>query len=510
MFTGRKILVAWGAMALLALPLLAGQTFAGETAEKAKQPQKPLAAKASARSNKETHDSEKQVKKAVKARDVKVVQHAAEEADEQAGEDADEDAAVQKTSYSTARPRRGPGHVITIWRGGQPRVASIANRQDGQEAPPPPDAGQGQVPWESTPEEVSPFLDEPQHQHGGGCAGGCADGECTSGGCTSGCGSDCGGCGQCEVCLSGCAYRPWWAHRASIFAEYLYLHPSGIDMAHAIQQNGTGGAGTTPEGRVGVVDQDYNSAYRAGFAVPLSPCSSIQAAYANYHAHGTDSLAAPNVLGGTVASLVLHPGSVNAGSTSSLVDATNDIDFQVVDVDYRHILGTGCKYFVNYAVGVRYAKLDQGFSQIGEFAPPTGTILTETDIDFEGAGLRAGLDAEQRLGATRFGVYGKSFINVILGRFRSNYSQFDLTTDSVQALSNWKDERAVPILEYEVGLSWTSYSGRWRFSAGYYTAFWFNAITTPQYVQAVQNADFVNLGDTVTFDGLVSRLEFRY
>jgi hypothetical protein len=405
---------------------------------------------------------------------------------------------VEQASYSTARMRPSTGrHRITVWRGGRPTLASTALQEQEAEMPPEPDDGEGQVPWASEPETVSPFLDE-SRAHAGGCAtGNCGDGSCDG--------------GECATCAGPCVCgRPWWAHRTHIFGEYLYLHPTGVDMAHAIQQNGTGGSGTTPEGRVGVVDQNYNSAYRVGFGVALGPCASIVTSYANYHSHATDSLSAPDVLGGTVGSLVLHPESLNAGSTSFLVDAFNDIDFQTVDVDYRRLLGGGYRYFVNYAVGVRYAKLVQEFGQIGEFAPPTGTIETTTDISFEGAGLRAGLDGEQRLGGTRLGVYGKGFINVLFGRFNSNYLQFDLTTDSIQSLSSWKDERVVPVLEYEVGLSWTSRGGHIRATAGYYTAFWFNAVTTPEYVQAVQYADFVNVGDTIAFDGLVSRLEFRY
>jgi hypothetical protein len=281
-------------------------------------------------------------------------------------------------------------------------------------------------------------------------------------------------------------------------------------MAHAIQQNGTGGAGTTPEGRVGVVDQNYTSAYRTGFGIALGPCASIQASYADFHAHNTDTLAAPDISGGTVASLVMHPESVNAGSTSSLVDAVNDIDYRLADIEYRRLLAGGCRFALNYSIGARYGKLQQDFLQIGDFAPPTGTIQTTTNITFEGGGLKLGLDGMQRLGNTRFGVYGKGALSLLFGHFDTDYLQFNVTTESVQAASNWTDERVVPVLEYEVGLNFTSYSGRWRFSTGYYTAFWFNTIATPQYVQAVQNADFVGLGETIAFDGLVSRLEFRF
>lgn len=323
-------------------------------------------------------------------------------------------------------------------------------------------------------------------------------------------GGQCGmGCEQCG-CMPCCCGTPFWAHRTYLFGEYLYLLPTDADMSYAIQQNGTGGAGTVPAGAVGVLQPDFTSAYRTGFGVALGCRASIGASYMNFHDHTTDSLAAPlGITGGTVASLVFHPESLNAGSTSSLVNASYDLQFQLADLEYRRLLSGNCRHAVNYSVGARYGKLWQGFSMVGDFAPPTGTIQTTTSIDFEGVGLRAGLDGEHRIGYTGFAGYGKASINVLFGEFRSSFLQLDTTTTDVQAFSTWHDRRVVPLLDYEVGVSWTSRTGHWRASAGYYTVFWFNTVTTGQWVQAVQNADFVDLGETITFNGFVTRLEFR-
>jgi hypothetical protein len=176
----------------------------------------------------------------------------------------------------------------------------------------------------------------------------------------------------------------------------------------------------------------------------------------------------------------------------------------------RRLFSGGCRHALNYVVGARYGKLQQNFRQIGNFSPPTGTIRTSTDIEFEGVGLRAGLEGEHRIGYSGFAGYGKLAMNVLFGEFHSNYLQFNQTTDETQANSNWDDRRAVPLLEYEVGVSWTSRRGHWRTTAGYYTAFWFNTITTGEFVQAVQNADFVDVGETIAFNGFVSRVEFRF
>lgn len=333
------------------------------------------------------------------------------------------------------------------------------------------------------------------------------DGQLDLGRGSQGCGSGlaCGNCGNCSCCRA-----PYWAHRSSIYAEFLYLRPRGIDMAHAMQQNGVGGPGTVPDGHVATLAPIFTPAYRFGFWKAFDSCASIGASYTNYDTHVDNSLAANQGVGNTVQSLVLHPNSVNAGSTSSLVGAGYDINYQLVDIDYRRLLSGGSQHWLNYDVGVRYANLQQKFVQLGDFTPPTGNIQTNTDIGFDGVGLKTGFDGQHHVGCSGFSFYGKGFISLLFGEFNSSYVQRNNTTTVVQANSTWTDNRVVPILEYELGINWTSRGGHWVFSTGYYTAFWFNIIDTPQYVQAVQNANFVNLGECVTFDGLVSRVEFRF
>ena len=304
----------------------------------------------------------------------------------------------------------------------------------------------------------------------------------------------------------------FWSHRTGVFGDLIVLHPTGVDFAHAIQQNGAGGPGTVPLGRVGVVDPNYKTGFRAGFTYALDQCSSVTATYSFYQNHATDALLSNGGLGDTVRSLVLHPGTTTAGSTSTLLSAEYDIDYKTVDVDYSR-LWSGCEdYAINYDLGVRYAQLNQHFAQLGNFAPSVGSVQTTSNVNFDGVGLRAGVDGRRRIGDGGWATYGKSFLNVLFGEFRSEYVQFNRSTQTTQALSYWNDERVVPVLEYELGLSWTSCcgDGNWRISAGYYTAFWFNIISDAEHVQAVQNANFVGLHETVAFDGFVTRVEYLW
>ena len=286
-------------------------------------------------------------------------------------------------------------------------------------------------------------------------------------------------------------------------------------MAYAFQQNGAGGLGTVPNGAVGVLHPDYTPAFRVGGSYALDCYSSIAVSYAQFDSNASSSITSPTGgvnggVGNTVQSLVLQPNSVNAGSTATSDAATYNIGFKMANIDYRRMLmGSDC-FVVNYSVGVAYGHLQEGFQQTGSFSPPLGTIQTNTAIHYDGGGLRYGFDFQRKVGHRGFSVYGKTFADVLFGQFTSSLTQVNTTTTALQTLSTWRDDRVVPMLELEVGAAWTNCSGRWRLSAGYYNSFWFNAITTPQYVQAVQNANYVNLGQTIAFDGLVARATFSF
>ncbi len=85
-----------------------------------------------------------------------------------------------------------------------------------------------------------------------------------------------------------------------------------------------------------------------------------------------------------------------------------------------------------------------------------------------------------------------------------------MTTDTDEAFSHWTDSRVMPILEYEAGLQWVNCSGCCRLSTGYLTSFWFNAVDTAEWIRAVQNQNFTNVGNTIAFTGLAAHAEVRF
>ena len=337
----------------------------------------------------------------------------------------------------------------------------------------------------------------------------------SNGSCGEWCDGDCADCSvPCDACddcgLMDCGCDPYWRHRSYVFGQYLYFLPADADLSYAIQQNGVGGTGTVPYGQVGVLQPNFSSGFRTGFGVAVGCNATIAASYSNFRNHTTSQLTAPSGVGGTVNSLVLYPGTINAGSTNQLTTAGYDINYQLADIEYRRLIYGDDWHVFNYALGARYGKLSQQFSQVDNFASPTGVVQTASNINYEGVGFRAGLDGNRRLGNSLLAVYGKTSINVLFGQVHSNYTQYDATTATLQAQSIWRDRRTVPILDYEVGMQWTSRNGHWRASTGYYAAFWFNAVSTGEFIRAVQNSNFVNLGETLSFNGLVSRVEYRF
>ncbi|HQU46372.1 MAG TPA: hypothetical protein PK867_26430, partial [Pirellulales bacterium] len=99
-----------------------------------------------------------------------------------------------------------------------------------------------------------------------------------------------GCCGACPTaCCDDCC-EPFWAHRNSVFADWLYLKArNGSDVANAIPQNGIGGA-AVPFGQVGSNSPTYQpSGFRIGGVYAINRCASIAAAYTYYQGESNGS-----------------------------------------------------------------------------------------------------------------------------------------------------------------------------------------------------------------------------
>jgi hypothetical protein len=340
---------------------------------------------------------------------------------------------------------------------------------------------------------------------GPGCSGGsCDSGYCGSGSCDGGCyGGGCdSGCGDMRPIRMPAYQQPM----SYVYIDWLDLQARGGDIAHAQQQNGIGGAGTVPFGDIGTLDIGFNSGVRVGGEIACNACSGVAVDYTYFTSTANDHLDAPDIPGGggAIGSLVHHPGAAITASAGP-VDATYDVDFQLADVVYRHLWMTGRRYAVNYMVGAEFGHLQQDFTQTGIFAGGQGgTIDTTSTISFDGGGMKAGVDGEQRLCGCFF-VYGKATAAALSGQFDSRYQMFNSTSDAVLARSKWQDDRVIGQLDTELGVGWTHC--RWRLSAGYVFSEWTNVVDTSSFINAVQGDNYTNVRDNLTFDGMVTRLE---
>ncbi len=306
-----------------------------------------------------------------------------------------------------------------------------------------------------------------------------------------------------ETCNKTCC-RP----RFAMFGEFLYLRARDAEVAYGVAIDGPIVPPPTSfpiqVGRIGVADHDAEAGFRVGGSYYLDDCSWVTGQFTRFHSSTDDSITteAPNV----IRSLVSHPGTQTAFQDFLDASAHSRINMDLVDLDYRHTWFRSPRLSMTYLSGTRYASLDQTFQS--EFVT-LGSEDVRTNVDFEGLGIRFGLEGEYCL-RPRLRLYAKGAGSLSAGTIRANYFQGQ-TYDPSVVDTDWKAGRIVPIFDLETGASWVSASGRCRLSAGYIYSAWNNLVKTDQWIDSVRRNNFVDLGDdTITFDGLVARAEVRF
>ncbi len=318
-----------------------------------------------------------------------------------------------------------------------------------------------------------------------------------------GCGPACGG-----SCGSGCRKRCCGRHCSGVFGEILYIQGAGgDDVAFAMPFDGCDPATAVPVGAAGVVGQEFEPAFSVGLIKALSCRSSIRVGYERFEGNSfAQIITIPNNF---IRSLVTHPGTAVCASNSLEANADYDIQFDLIDVDYRRTICAGCCGSIDGIFGLRYGRLEQKL-EVNQ-AIGVGITTVTTDIDFEGVGIRVGLEGETRPGGGCFLLYGKAILNLIAGEFKADYLQFNSFAQT-QAVTSWEDDRFVPTLDGEIGFG---YRTCWKkvnvhLSLGYTVSAWFNAVTTSEYIGAVQTNNYVEIGDALVFDGFVGRAELTF
>lgn len=320
-----------------------------------------------------------------------------------------------------------------------------------------------------------------------------------TGDCSNACEPEC-----CDSCKSSsCCCKPKWR----FFGDFLYIRPRNAEVAYAVPFDGPV---TPPDdipiqvGRIAMVDPDYTPAFRVGFARDLTPCSSLGATYTQLDSSTSDSISvdAPLVL----RSMVVHPSTLTATADWLDAQAEYKINYKLVDLDYRRIFACGECYTASYLIGARYGHLEQDFQSTFS---AINTESVNTNIKFDGGGIRLGLEGERRARCSGWLVYGKGSANFVAGEFSGHYFQGS-SVDPEIVNTSWKSGRIMSMLELELGVGWASPNGCLRFTGGYMVNAWHNAVKTADFIGAVQHNDFTDMSAKLTFDGLVARAELRY
>lgn len=309
---------------------------------------------------------------------------------------------------------------------------------------------------------------------------------------------------RCDECCV--EYRKFWEHRNALWGEFLYLRPRGADVTYATPVDGTL-ATSVPVGPQAAAAFGYDSGFRIGGAWAIDQCSSFTANYTWYQASSSDSVSLPGG-GSFLRAETVHPSTVNVAADSLSAQALYDFNLQSVDLNYKAILWGGDNYAVNYLLGLRYARVEQ---QFGATYSILGTTTVDTNVDFNGIGPRIGFEGERLLGESGWLVYSKGSVNFLVGSNSADYLQTNIFT-GVQAQTGLRETRIVTVPEFELGTGWQSCDGRFRITAGYYIAAWFNMMTTPEYLSTVRELpnSFERQMKTLTLDGLSLRAEWRF
>jgi hypothetical protein len=158
-----------------------------------------------------------------------------------------------------------------------------------------------------------------------------------------------------------------------------------------------------------------------------------------------------------------------------------------------------------YHLGAQAARLEQNLEAIYQIG---GTTTVTSNIIFEGIGPRAGLEGEYHT-KCGFYSYGRGFLNLLAGRFEADFLQVNELAGR-QAASGIEDDRVVPVTELEVGVGWSALGGCFRVSAGFQSMTWFNAMTMNSWLEGATSDELNNTTSSMSFDGFVGRVEFRW
>lgn len=293
-------------------------------------------------------------------------------------------------------------------------------------------------------------------------------------------------------------------HRTSVFGDFLFLTARDVDIAFATQVDGPV-ANAAPLASASIVNPDHEGGIRVGGRWAMDAGTSLTATYWHFRSEAANSLMFPANTG-WIRSEVTHPSTPAIAPDSLIANADDEISFQMVDLMIESLVCGERDFAIDVLFGLRYAQFNEQFRSA--FAI-NGSTIVDSEIDFNGLGIRLGLEGKRRLDCGLL-VYGRVIGNLLMGELSADYRQRNALA-GVQATNVIDDQfRFVPQLEFELGVGWQSSSGRLRLRAGYYIGTWFNVATSSEWIDAVQRNNISDVKRSVLFDGMTIRAEYRF
>jgi hypothetical protein len=296
-----------------------------------------------------------------------------------------------------------------------------------------------------------------------------------------------------------------------VFFDYLFLSATGADLVYAVPVDGIF-APQVLAGTAARVDGDFDSGFRVGGTYALDRENGLTFTYWRFDSTSSDRASLTGGPGGGPAgppaflqATLVDPNTLNVAADSLAARATQDIDFRIADFEFRRLVYSGQELCVFLLLGARYGELDQQALAVYDIL---GQTTVGSNLDFDGVGPRLGLDGQWHA-EHGFLLYGRSGANLLVGNVQADFAQQNIFAGR-QSFLSLEDDRIVPVLEFEAGVGWESPNDRLRLLDGYYVGGWFNMVTNRSFVDAVQARDFNDLSDTITFNGLTTRLELRF